>query len=194
MLLTLDLATRIGYTLGHLADPDFRVGHHDLPSTGPAIGEFAQAFNFWLSSLTANDRIDEVVFEAPVMPAGFVKKGKNGNPIVVPNSRIETLRKLYGLAWHTEWFFRTRRIATHEVNVKQVKKFLTGNGNADKPMMMRAAKDLGFNPNVHDEADAIAIRLMFLSVHHPNILRSMNLDMGLLGASVAKGRMSKQSE
>lgn len=172
MLLTLDLATRIGYTLGQVTDPLFRVGHYVLPSTGPLIGNFADAYHRWLSSVLSCNRIECVVFESPVL---------------MKNTRIETLRKLYGLAWHTEWYCRNKNIDVHEANVSQVKKFLTGNGRADKPMMMAAAKQMGFNPKVHDEADAIAIRLMFMSIHYPEALRLLRLDMGPLGVNVAKG-------
>ncbi|MDE2105321.1 MAG: crossover junction endodeoxyribonuclease RuvC [Patescibacteria group bacterium] len=45
------------------------------------------------------------------------------------------------------------------INVKTIKKFMTGNGNADKNAMIAAAKKRGFKTKGHDEADAIAILL-----------------------------------
>lgn len=40
-------------------------------------------------------------------------------------------------------------------SAKEIKKFATGNGNSNKEAMIQAAKDLGFNPEDDNEADAI---------------------------------------
>lgn len=44
------------------------------------------------------------------------------------------------------------------VPVGTIKKHATGKGNADKDMMLEYARQLGYNPSDHNEADAIHIR------------------------------------
>ena len=48
------------------------------------------------------------------------------------------------------------------VPVGTIKKFLTGQGNANKPAMIAAAQTRGFSPADDNEADAIAILLWVL--------------------------------
>lgn len=46
------------------------------------------------------------------------------------------------------------------LTVQEIKKFMTGKGNATKDEMIAAAKKKGFNPETDNEADAIAIMLL----------------------------------
>ncbi len=48
-------------------------------------------------------------------------------------------------------------IEVHTAHVKKVKKWATGSGNADKQMMVDAAKERGWKIKSHDEADALWI-------------------------------------
>lgn len=51
----------------------------------------------------------------------------------------------------------SHRAALHPVGVKTIKKFWTGNGNADKDAMTAQAKARGFKPESDNDADALAI-------------------------------------
>jgi Holliday junction resolvasome RuvABC endonuclease subunit len=45
-------------------------------------------------------------------------------------------------------------------SAKEIKKFATGNGNAGKPLMIKAAQELGYNVEDDNEADAIHLFLL----------------------------------
>lgn len=51
----------------------------------------------------------------------------------------------------------TNHIAMHPLGVGEIKKHWTGKGNANKAMMIAAAKDLGHAPVDDNHADALAI-------------------------------------
>ena len=86
-LLTLDLATRIGWTCGRPDDTQFASGTHTLTKTGKDIGEFLRAFEEWFEAAT--DDVTVVVFESPILPR---------------TTSLATCRKLYGLAGALELF------------------------------------------------------------------------------------------
>lgn len=54
-----------------------------------------------------------------------------------------------------------------EIPPTSLKRFATGNGNADKDRMLEAAKQLGATPRNHDEADAFHLRRMALAAYCP---------------------------
>jgi crossover junction endodeoxyribonuclease RuvC len=117
--------------------------------------------------LDAND-VNLVVFEAPILPR---------------ETSLSTARKLYGLAWHTEYVCWMRKIECFEVHLQSVKKYITGNGRADKRQMMDSVKRLGFDAATYDEADAIGVRLYTLCERFPQAHRDLGFDLGLLGAT-----------
>lgn len=169
MLLTLDLSSRVGWTLGDIADSHFRSGVHRLPSTGEDIGAFAEAFDAWLHG-TALDA-DHVVFESPILPR---------------QTMLATVRKLSGLCWHTEFFAKMNNIRCEEANIQHIKKFISGKGDAKKPEMVRAVELMGFKPEDDNEADAIATRLYVIGRQRPDLLRAMKFDLGPLGMASAR--------
>lgn len=65
---------------------------------------------------------------------------------------------VYGglLAILTEWC-EANAIPYEGVPVGEIKKAWSGKGNADKALMMAAARERGYSPTTDDEADAIAI-------------------------------------
>ena len=65
-----------------------------------------------------------------------------------------------------------RNIPYFGEGVKTIKKVVTGNGNADKDMMIAAVKKLGYEPVDNNEADAIGLYLTVRSMSamaHPNL-------------------------
>lgn len=166
MLLTLDLATWIGWTLGAPSDLHFRFGTHKLPSAVD-IGPFAEAYNLWLDQMLAR-KVTMVVFEAPILPREVA---------------LITARKLYGLAWHTEWQCTIRQVAVFEAHLQSVKKFLTGDGRAKKPQMIEAARGYGYEVTDDNQADAIGIRLLTIQNRFPELATKFSFSLGPLGAA-----------
>jgi hypothetical protein len=170
MLLTLDLATRIcGWTCGEPAAISFTFGEKTFPPTGEDLGLFLVNYDQWLRSGIIARKVTEVCYEAPIM----MGKGK---------TQLIILRKLYGIGSHTEFVCSQLGIECTEANVTSVKKFTTNNGRADKPEMLAAIRQLGYDAKGFDEADAIAVRLFALHHKYPALVAKMKLDLGPLGA------------
>ncbi len=167
MLLTLDLATRVGWTKGDPADTEFAFGSYQLPSTGDDIGRYADAFDAWVQQMMMN--ATEVVFEAPVLPH---------------QTQLATVRKLNGLAWHTELVCHQLGIRCFEAHLQSIKKYFAGHGQAKKPDMIRAAKSYGYDIGEDDnQADAIGIRLYTIANRYKQFAGKFPTSMGLLGAT-----------
>lgn len=150
-ILTLDLASRIGYAFGNVGSkPDF--GAHQLPvKNGDDLGAYWKRFDTFLGALPLDEWTGSadtfVVFECAVLP---------------PATSFKTLRKLYGLPAILE--LRWASIGgdpecLREVYPSQVKKYWTGKGNCGKPEMIAAARSRGYDlgPAQDDEADALAM-------------------------------------
>lgn len=165
MLLSLDLATNLGWSLGDVASRDFAFGSHRLPSTADDIATFAWAFNDWL--VPKLEGVTLCVFESPILPR---------------QTSMTTVRKLSGLAWHVEFRCMERGIEVCECQIQSIKKYFAGSGRAKKPDMIRAAKALGYNVKNDDEADAIAVRLYTIEQRFPALQGKFSLDLGPLGA------------
>jgi hypothetical protein len=174
ILLSLDLATNIGWTIGEHDDPAFLYGTHKLPRTGDDIGHFLLAYDDWLSKMRVQYMPsnslpkNEIVFEAPILPR---------------QTRIETVRKLNGLASHTEYFCICHNIRCMEAQVWAVRSFLKIHGRDQKAQVIEAIRWYGYNAGNDDEADAIAIRLYTIAKHWPEAMRKMKFDLGPLGAT-----------
>jgi hypothetical protein len=170
-LLTLDLASSLGWSCGEPADQSFSYGRHQLPKTGEDIGDFLYHYRGWLHP--ALDGVDLCVFESPVLPR---------------TTSLATARKLYSQAGMTELVCRDRKIKCMEVNLQSIKTFMgvdRTRGADQKASMVDCVKRYGYEPENDDEADAIAIRLFVLHRMFPAAARNFNLDMGLLGAATA---------
>jgi len=164
MLLTLDLATVLGFTVGPISDRKFMSGHFRLPSTGPDIGRFAAAYEDWLHSKLLN--VTSCCFEAPILA------GK---------TQLMTVRKLCGLAYHTELMCTQMSIECREAHLQSVKKAIGGHGRAQKSDMIRAVQSYGYEVTEENEADAIAVRLYTIMTRHREYAADFKLDLGLLG-------------
>lgn len=171
-LLTLDLATRIGWSCGEAADQRFSYGSHQLPKTGEHIGAFLDAYNRWL--IPALDGVSLVIFESPILPR---------------TTSLATARKLYAQAAHTEFVCLRMDIQCLEENLQSVKTFMgisRARGVDQKAEMVRCVERYGYEPENDDAADAIALRLYVLQRMFPSIAKGFNLDMGPLSAAAAQ--------
>lgn len=64
-------------------------------------------------------------------------------PILMEHDRITPLRKIYGMGMQLELWGRQRGVTVCEVGLKDIKKRLTGNGNAKKPEVAATIARLG---------------------------------------------------
>jgi hypothetical protein len=168
MLLTLDLATKIGFSFGEPEDKAFSSGVHRLPSTGEDIAAFIQAFDDWLSERLCD--VTLCVFEQPILPK---------------ITQLIILRKLYGQSAHLLWRCSQSGIRCEGVNVQTIKSFMgirRNRGIDQKAEMIAAVRRYGYDVLSDDEADAIALRLWALHTMFPATRCSFSLDLGELGA------------
>lgn len=148
-LLSLDLATTLGWASGDTEAGDPVSGIRKLPSTGDDIGRFLVAYNEFLQQLIADQRPDLIVMEAPM-------------PTQSGRSTQSTILKLYGLCSHTEMVAVYKRIEVRQVAAATWKKGFCGNGRAsksDKPYpVITRCHALGWEHVKNDnEADALGI-------------------------------------
>jgi len=150
-ILGFDLATCTGFCHGE-ADECPTLGHFRLPSTGADVGAFLEAAEDRLTGLITAVVPGVVCFESPILPS---------------TTALATTRKLHGLAGMLELVCRRLNVECAEVQPTTVKKVLTGRGNAKKPEMIAAARALGFDPKVEDEADALGVWMTVVRMRHP---------------------------
>ncbi|WP_296203176.1 hypothetical protein [uncultured Hyphomicrobium sp.] len=151
-LLSLDLATKLGWTSGDTETGDPVSGIHQLPKgTGDDVGRFLAAYHNFLVQLIEDQKPELITFEAPV-PAQS-------------NTTISTLLKLWGLCSHTEFVCTWKRIGVRQVPVSTWKSAIVGTCRFSKPStkaqaadypVVRALHQLGFDHVTDDnEADAL---------------------------------------
>lgn len=141
-VLALDLATNVGFAVGIPGgEPAF--GSHRLPATQQDVGAFAGAFDTWLRALLReHSPIGVVVFCATILPRHV-------------QANIATVRKLNGLAWHTEFVAKADGFRCFEMYEAQARKTFTGSGKSKKPEVRARCDALGWSTANEDESDAL---------------------------------------
>ncbi len=150
-LLSLDLATRLGFAYGDLLVGDPVSGWHQLPSgtrENPNVGGFASAYNRFLRDMIEEARPDKIVMEEPMLA-----QADRGSPV--------TGLKLTGLCYHTEFVCDELGIDCRQVHTSTWKAAFVG-GKVSKKMkpypVTRKCHERGFNlVKDNNEADAIGI-------------------------------------
>lgn len=131
-ILALDIATKTGWKT------ETASGVWDLkPNRGESEGMRVVRFKSKVRELINLENIDLVVYERP---AGFHKSS-----LMVASEMVGVLKDLC----------LELKIDYACYSATEIKKFATGKGNANKEAMIKAAKDLGFNPADDNEADSI---------------------------------------
>jgi Holliday junction resolvasome RuvABC endonuclease subunit len=74
-----------------------------------------------------------------------------------PFFRGNGTRITFGLAAVIELVAARRELPINEVRPTEIKKHITGKGNADKAAVMKAVRERGFRPTDDNAADAIAL-------------------------------------
>jgi crossover junction endodeoxyribonuclease RuvC len=173
VILGLDVATRCGWAYGDgSARPTF--GHYEGEKCGDDLGPYFRAFRNWLHGMVTRlkalaeswGQTLRVIFESPVFPKPFLKTAPGRKPMIVQHASIKDRRRLYGLVSIVELVCGDLGVLCYEEPVQALKQALTGKGNAEKEDMVRAAKKMGCEVQVHDEADAIAAWLIGVRIYH----------------------------
>ena len=141
VIVALDLGTRTGWAI-RLADGAIASGMSEFrPGRFQGGGMAFLRFRSWLDELQRNSGpIGAVFFEEVRRHLGT------------------TAAHIYGgfLGHLTAWC-EQHRVAYEGVPVGTIKRHVTGKGNAGKDAVIKAVRDLGFEPVDDNEADALAI-------------------------------------
>lgn len=166
LILALDIATTSGFAYGPPSTPRTALevyghGDPDEPDSGSfragrkgcAEGEVFSTFRVWITDLIKKTEPALFVFEAPIISGGKVN--------------IATVRRLTGLSVIAEMVAHELGVPEiKEVPLATIKKHATGNGRADKAMMMEAARNMGWTFTDDNEADALWLHSYASTILH----------------------------
>ena len=142
-ILSLDLGTTTGWAL-RCSDGAILSGSQSFkPQRFEGGGMRYLRFHRWLSEVVGpaeNPSVQEIVFEEVRRHLG-----------------VDAAHAYGGFLGQLSSFCEERKIPYRGVPVGTIKKFATGKGNANKDLMIAAAKGKGFNPADDNEADAILL-------------------------------------
>ena len=163
-VLGLDLAPTLnGFAVGDGSSAPL-AGAWALPDCGPRLGQLARAHKAELAALFRTHEIGAVCYESPIL-------GRY--------DKLWTIRRIYGLGMITEDFVKdwNEKTAAHvtcrEVDLRTVKKQLSGAHDASKADMVYHARRLGIElpatdvAGRKDAADAVGVWLCGLKDHAP---------------------------
>ena len=168
-ILALDTATSTGWACGDSRERP-RFGTKTLKHAPNSYGPSGAQFDAWLRGSIAGEQPDMICFESPILAIGGPR----------PKTSLQGARLMLGLIWHVEFVAAQLDIKCREVSIQEAKLALTGQGNADKAAMMRAAKMYGFDVETDHEADAIGVWAVAALTVDPRGCRVFS--MGALGA------------
>lgn len=149
-LLSLDLATRLGWAFGDAFEGEPVSGSFLLPSTGDDIGAFLKAYHLWLIARVAEFQPDIITMEAPL--AATTKTTQT------------TLLKLWGLCSHTEFVAAFKGLPCRQIAAGEWKKGFVGRAGFGKPKtkamlatypVLQACHQRGWDVTDDNEADAL---------------------------------------
>lgn len=146
-VLALDLATVTGWCYGFPGSIP-RCGDIRFRKPGGEHAAGYRAFRLWLDKRWDDDPPDLIVFESPAVPS--IMKGR---------TNVATTKFLFGLSEHLEeWAYN--RVELREATVSQVRcHFITRNmASAEAEVeTMKRCRELGWDVENHDQADAAAL-------------------------------------
>lgn len=180
IVLSADLGTHTGIAWDGPGDGRRAPGSYPVCSTWKApyaeptdFGLRFFSFYEWLDGVFAVVRPGLFTFETPLVP------NSRGGRFV---STAATMRLLIGFAGVAEMVATKREVECAEINISTVKKFLAGNGRADKASMMARAKQLGWACADSHQADAAGLFAYTKAMNDPR----WSFAVTALGASAAQ--------
>ncbi|MBN9497841.1 MAG: hypothetical protein J0H39_13880 [Alphaproteobacteria bacterium] len=150
-ILALDLASVTGWACD--GPPDSRGQPRPVGGSfelrGSEFGDRYIDLRDRITELVSLHKPDTAVFEAPLPFA-------SGSKFAGIQAGANTVRMLLGFAAIAEETLMRLGIEVFEVNVQQVRKHFCGDARAKKDDVIRTCRTLGWNPNDHNAADAMA--------------------------------------
>lgn len=128
---------------------EIRYGRQTMAPQGAELGLLFDGFHTWLRAMIEAMQPDWIVWEAP-----FLHRRRD---------TIDNLRRLHGPLAIVEMLAFQNEIRVREVPLRTAKKHVTGNGNADKSLMVDMIRARGFDPQDDNVADAIAVADTFIA-------------------------------
>lgn len=166
MISAFDIATRLtGWAAGSgIVRP--AVGAFEIGPTGDDLGKLLTSFDDYLTVHFDRFQPQAVVYEAPIL----VVKGRHQSG---RTDKLLTIRKLYAMGAHLEFFCARRGVPCHEVSLQEIKREVTGKNYAKKDAMVAVARKVGLDlpkgPGIEDAADAWGAWLLGVRHYYPEI-------------------------
>lgn len=164
LILTLDLGIKTGWAI-HDQNGVITSGVSHIKTTRFEGGGMRYLkFKKWLTELKSKyGEFEEIHFEEVRMHRSRNKQGK-------VTFNIDAAHAYGGfVATLTAWC-EHHQIPYAAVSVGQIKKHITGKGNANKAMVIKAVKAKGFNPADDNEADALALLDLILTQNQRRLI------------------------
>ena len=154
MIWGIDTSSRCtGWTAG-TGEVRPQAGAWTYPHTGDDLGLLLDSFDRDLCALADRHPPTVIVYE---------------KPILTPYDKLLTLRKLYAVGAHLEFWGRRRGVLVQEEDLRTLKTRLTGSHKADKIAMVAMAKKCGIalpsGKAAEDAADSFAAWLVGIQYH-----------------------------
>ncbi len=173
MIFGFDMATRsTGWCAG---DGSKRptAGAFKYDWVGDDLGALCKAWNKDLGAL-------EIRFGTPVVAV-------YETPLLVPSDKLLPLRKIYGMGMFLEWWCQKRNVHCVEIGAKKIKKRITGDSCAKKPVVVDVVRrrlhiELPAD-GAEDAADAVGAWLTG-GVDHYAKIHQPKWDAALMGGRV----------
>ena len=148
-ILTLDLATRSGYCLWKLGSKPV-LGNKNFTRYKDNMDARLYYFEKWLDRLVRINEVDFIVYEAPILVHNGPKTTKPATAFILMN--------LAGSP-HRIGFKHGARVSHCRADRWRSKVLGNGRLTSDeaKEKAMQFARDCGFDPKYHDEADAFCL-------------------------------------
>jgi crossover junction endodeoxyribonuclease RuvC len=146
-VLAIDPGSHIGWALRNGAKTYY--GTEDFSKFSGVDGRVHSKFTVWLRSFLEASKPELIVIEAAIF------RGANSE-------------YLYGFAVIAIMLAFERGIPIQKAHLSAVKKYISGDGRADKAAVIKAVSALGYSPNTDHEADALAI-LHFQQSHAADV-------------------------
>lgn len=156
-ILALDLGSTVGFAIARPgAEP--LSGSHRLPLAA-SDGAYFDAYGQWLADMLTVNAPRVLVYEAPIL---------TGN-----KTHFQTAFRLIGLAAITLMIGHRREVRKlMSANNATVKKYVLGNGRAEKIQMIEEMRRRGWDPRNEHAADALGVLLWTEATLAPTVVRA----------------------
>jgi hypothetical protein len=168
-ILALDLGKRTGFAYGSPASGPTTYRSISFGKAAASHGTISMHFDHFLRAQRDLVQIDLIVFESPLPPAA--------------QTGAHSARILYGLAWQVEAFAHEQRIKCFEASVQEIRQFFIGHGRLKSEdaeyAIARKCKLLGWTPEDHNVADALALWSYQAAIINPRFELKRHAGVGL---------------